>query len=720
LIKQHDNVELAEMAATEHHAAMSLDQLLRPSSVAIIGASPRSFMGSVALSNLESLSFPGPVTVVNPKYNEVRGYPAVPNVAEIETRVDVAVVQIAAERVARSIEESVAAGIHNFIVPGAGFTDSGEVATALVADLKAMRRSDGIRVVGPNTMGVVDLVTGAAPYVGTVPGSLRRGSIAVVSQSGAVCEAFVNSGGRIPMSTAISTGSEATVDLSDYLDYFAADAATSAILAFVEGVRQPDRLLASLGRLEKAGKRIAMLIVGKSEVARTGIVLHSGRLAPDYRVARAALAQAGAVVVDDLDELMAVGELFAAGINSIGNRAALVVNSGGEGNLLADLAADNGVDLPALSVVAANRLNATWPRFRAGNPLDPWGVADYREVYPTAMNVAAAEDVDVVIVSQDQQTTCGEYEQQLGLDLAQYLHDACREHNRAGVFLSPTAQEPPTQLSDQCRRDGIALLRGGAPGLRAIGRLAGRGWSLKSAGDPTSPPAAMLEFEGVVGVLAEAEALQVLHRSDIATPRRTAVATREEALRAAAEIGYPVVVKGTGAAIAHKTELGLVHAGIGGKQQLEAALDDLTAKGNDLGINMGYLVAEHVGGDLELLVGFHRDATFGPTVVVGLGGIWAEALDVVAVRIGEVGPVLAHQMLDECGVGRMLHDARGGPLAIDAVIETICSISKIGLEHPSITAIEVNPVIVSRERAVAVDCLITVEPQPPNVKGKQQ
>jgi hypothetical protein len=138
-----------------------------------------------------------------------------------------------------------------------------------------------------------------------------------------------------------------------------------------------------------------------------------------------------------------------------------------------------------------------------------------------------------------------------------------------------------------------------------------------------------------------------------------------------------------------------------------------------LGLDIGYMVAEHVSGDLELLVGFHRDNTFGPTVVVGLGGVWAEALNVVAVRTGEIGPEQALDIIDESGVGRLLRNSRSGPLAVAAVVEVVTAVSEIGRNHPAISAIDVNPVIVSRDRAVAVDALMTIEREPQNAEGER-
>ena len=443
---------------------MSLGRLLRPNSIAVIGASPRSFVGSVVLNNLRASSFQGEVFPVNPGYQEVLGYPALPDMAAIESPVDLAVIQISARGVASAVHHAVDSGVHNFVIPGAGFTDSGEVAEALVAELQYIHQEMGVTVVGPNSMGFLDMVTGAAPYIGTVPDSVCRGPVAVVSQSGAAVEAVINAGGRVPISIAVSTGAEATLDLADYLDFFADDDETSAVIMFVEAVRRPDRLLEALGSLERAGKPVAALIVGRSDTARRGIVSHSGRLAPDFRVARAALSQAGVSVVDDLDELIAAGELFAAGVRSSRASAVLVVNSGGEGNMLADIAGEAGVELPPLSQDARSVLTSRWPLFNASNPLDPWGVDDYRDVYPVAIATAAGEDVDLVVVAQDQQRAAGDYERQLGLDLARYVAEACRGTEKQPVFLSPVSQDPPRALVEQCRKDGVALLRGGRQG----------------------------------------------------------------------------------------------------------------------------------------------------------------------------------------------------------------------------------------------------------------
>jgi acyl-CoA synthetase (NDP forming) len=692
----------------------SLASLLRPASIAVIGASPRSFIGRAALENLRASGYRGAVVPVNPGHSEVGGFAAAADVRDLEAPIDVALVQVGAHHIAQAVDGAVEAGIRNFVIPGAGHTDSGSLADELGRHLRAVRDSHGIEVVGPNSMGVVDLVSGAHPWVGTVPREIRPGGVGVVSQSGAVAEALVNSGGRIPFSTVISSGAEAATDLADYLEFFADDEATEAVLLFIESMQRPRHVLQAIGRCEAHGKRVAALVVGRSERAREGIVSHSGRLAPDHRVTCAALTQAGAVLAEDLDQLLALGELFGAGIKAVGSRAVFTVNSGGEGNLISDIAVDAGLSMPALSERAIEGIRTQWADFSPSNPIDPWGAADYEKIYPAVLReVAAEEDVDLVVVSHDQQTTCGNYEKQLGMHLARYLRDACVDAGKTPIFLSPASHDPPRTLSDYCYRNRIALLRGARPSLRAIASLAQRVRPRAPASTDASsvPDVSSVTWVRRSGMIEEDDALALLAEAGVDTPRRYQTRTREDAHDAARALGYPVVVKGAGAEVAHKTELGLVHTGIIDPEALDHALDAVDTTGRAIGRRLQYLLAEQVRGALELVVGFHRDPSFGPTVVVGLGGIWAEALDTAGVHVGPIDAAGVHALLDRSGIAKLLDRSRGGALAVDRIVDTVIAVSAVGNTFDPITGIDLNPVIVGRDRAVAVDALITIAPE---------
>ena len=688
---------------------MDLRPILRPRSIAIVGASPRSFVGRVALENSRALGFQGRLFPVNPKYPEIGGLPAAPSLSALPEPPDVVLVQLATERILDAVREGVAAGAKSFVIPGAGYTDSGPAAHELASELRALARDRGIAVVGTNCMGFVDLVSGAAPYIGTVPMHVRRGRVGVVAQSGAIVEAFINNGGRVPLSTIVSCGSEAGTGLAEYLDFFADDERTDAVLAFVEGFGDPEGFLAAARRLAEAGKRLAVCKVGRSELAQAGIAAHSGKLAGSARVAAAALRQVGAILCADLDELTTVGEILGAGRASFGRRAHVVTNSGGEANLLADLADEIGIELPPMSDAGVARLHERWPDFHVANPMDPWGADDYQAIYPGAIETLADEPGDLLVVSLDQQTTCGSYELQLGRDLAAYLAGAAARTGKTPIFLSPSSQDPSPELLNYCQAERIPLLRGAWTALDALAKVARR---TEWQGDGTVPgqgaPLALPELAAAAAggpAPDEDAALAVAERYGVPVPRRERADSVEAAVAAAERIGYPVVVKAVGPAIAHKSELGLVKVGLGTPDGVREAARAVLESAGRHGLDVSLLVVEMVQAELELIAGFRRDDQFGPAVLVGLGGIWAEFLDQVAVRVGRIGRDEARRMLDDTIVGRMLRTARGGALPEEGVIDAIVGLAALAADHPEIAEFDLNPIIIGRGRTVAVDAL---------------
>jgi len=687
-------------------SALDLATILRPRSIAVVGASPRSFVGRVALENSRALGFQGRLFPVNPKYPEIGSLTAYPSLADLPEAPDVVLVQLATDRILGAVREGVAAGARSFVIPGAGYTDSGPAALELASELRRLAQERGIAVVGTNCMGFVDLVSGAAPYIGTVPMHVRRGRVGVVAQSGAIVEAFVNNGGRVPLSTIVSCGSEAGTGLAEYLEFFATDERTDAVLAFVEGFGDPDGFLEAARHLAAAGKRLAVCKVGRSKIGQAGIVAHSGKLAGNARVAAAALRQVGAILCADLDELTTVGEILGCGRVEFGRRAHIVTNSGGEANLLADIAEETGIELPPMSGAGVARLTEAWPNFHVANPMDPWGTDEYRVIYPKVLETVADEPGDLLIVSLDQQTTCGSYEMQLGRDLAAYLAAAASRTRKVPVFVSPSSQDPSPELMNFCLAERIPLLRGAWHALDALSKVAHRAeWT----GDGTVAAGAPIPLPELTGgaPLDEDASLAIVERYGVPVPRREHVGTVEAAVAAAERIGFPVVLKGVAPAVLHKSDVGFVKVGLQTAEHVrEAAAAILTAAVLHRVEGTTFLVSEMVGAEIELICGFRRDEQFGPAVLVGLGGIWAEHLDQVAVRIGRIGPDEARRMLDDTIVGRMLRSARGGALQEAGIHDIICGLAALGADHPEIGEVDVNPVLVGRDRTVAVDALV--------------
>jgi acetyltransferase len=683
-------------------AASALVSALRPRSIAVVGASPKSFAGQVVQRNCADHRYSGLIVPVSGRHTHVAGVPSIPSLAHLDTAPDVVIALVGTSRVQAVAEEAAQIGTQAVIVPGGGFTDSGGAATDLAASLATLADVTGIQVVGPNCMGVVDLVCGAMPYIGTVPRHVRRGRIAAIAQSGAVIEALVNCGGRVPFSTLVSSGAEAVTTTGDYLRFFASDPETDAVLVFIEGFVNAADVLSAAREVAEAGKTVAACFVGRSAKARDGILAHSGKLAPSWRVTAAALRQAGVVVVDDLDELMTVGEVLGTGRRVNGSRTHIVTNSGGEANLLSDLAADAGLELPDLTDDASATLHQRWPAFHTANPLDPWGVDDYREVYPTAIGAVANQPGDIVIVSQDQQQTAGDFERQLGLDLAHYLADAIRESDALPVMLSPTSQDPDPRLTTFCRSHNIALLRGARGSLRALAALARRARPVPVVRRAPVPMAALAD----TSVITEDVALEVLAARGVRTPRQFRVNTADAAVAAASELGGPVVIKAVAEGLLHKSDLGLVVTNIIGDDAVRRTADGICAAAARAGLNAELLVVEQVSGALDVVVGYKRDPQFGPTTLVGLGGVWTEWLDSVSVHVGPMDLTAAHTLLDTSHAGRMMREARGGMLDFAGVAHALVAITDLGIAHPEVVAIDVNPVIVGRHHATAVDAVI--------------
>ncbi|MDV3128437.1 acetate--CoA ligase family protein [Mycobacterium sp. 21AC1] len=697
---------------------MSESLRYRPGSIAVVGASPSRFIGRVVFDNCRRLGYQGGLVAVTPRYTEVADVPAVPRLTDLDEPVDVAVVQVRTERVLEVVEDGITAGVKTFVIPGAGTTDSGSQAAALAQELQRLQQDKQVAVIGPNCMGVLDLVSGAAPYIGTVGAHLRRGSVGLVAHSGAIVEAFVNAGPRVPLSTAISSGSEAVLTFADHLRFFAADPETTAVLAFVEAIEDGPETLAACRQLAEAGKALGVCLVGYSEIAQKGVQAHSGRLAGSVRTAAAAFVQSGAVLAADLDELLNLGQIFGTRRRVAGRRMHLITNSGGEANMLADAACDAGLELPPLSAVAAEVLTARWPLFTPRNPIDPWGADDHEVIYPEVLRVMAQEPTDLLVVGIDQQRTAGEYEKDLGLFLARALSHASNDATAVPVMLSPASQDPPGRLVEFCARADIPLLRGARPGLAVLAAL-GRRAECESHHDvPTSLRAENLSVESTAssstGEAAvdlpstEDELLAALGSLGLTVPQSIRVTSSDAAVQAFATIGAPVVVKGVAEGLLHKTEAGLVAVGLTTAEHVHREAERMLdfALRHDLDLDL--LVAEMVRGELEVLVGYHRDPTFGATCLVGLGGVWAEYLDAVDIHVGELDESGARRFLDNSRVGKMMANARGGALDRGGVLSALCAVSKLGVSSPQINAIDVNPIIVGRTRAVAVDAAMIV------------
>ena len=287
--------------------------------MAIVGASPRGDLATTVRDNIRLLGAPTRCYFVNPKYEQIDGTPCHPDLASLPEVPDTVVLAVNPLRAASFTREAAAAGVPAVVIPGGGVVEGGEAAARMQAEVAEIARATGTAILGPNCMGLIDLTTGCATYIDEIHPFMRRGGVAAIAQSGSVADAFMHAGTRIGWSRIVSCGSEVVLDLCDYLAYCLDDPATDAVVLFVEGFKRPERFLALADQALAMGKPILAVKVGRSAQAQAAAVAHTGSLAGEDRVTRAALRAAGVIRCDDLDELLESAALV-TGADRLGRR----------------------------------------------------------------------------------------------------------------------------------------------------------------------------------------------------------------------------------------------------------------------------------------------------------------------------------------------------------------------------------------------------------------
>jgi acyl-CoA synthetase (NDP forming) len=604
------------------------------------------------------------------------------------------------------------------VVTGGGRPHAGSAGEALQKRLERLRLDDAAQVIGPNGGTVVDTVCGVSmdPGPGAVAHRLRRGSIGLLSQSASIIETFVG-GGWVGLSTAISTGTEAVLRVPDYLRFLAEDEMTSAVLAYIESFKDPGALLSAAASLSRRGKRLAICTVGRSAVSVQGAGTHSGTLGASYRLAAAALRQVGAVVCHDLEELVALGVLFeASSLRPHDRRLHAIVYSGGEGNLLADAAQDAGLVLPAMTARASRAIHRRWPEAVVRNPFDVWALDHYAVALPEIIRISADEPGGVLLVLMKQGAWTSEEEVGISRDIVEALATHAVRRHKLPVLLSPLASEPDGAIAALCRRKGVVLLGGLRTGLPALANLIAEA----SKGNGPAPhehaePAKTVEGGALsserVRVLDEHRSLSLFDQHGVPTARRVVVSTAQGALQAAGGMTKPLVVKALSEDLPHKSRLGLVDTGLCSAHSVHASATRILKRARDLGHPVQLLVAEQVAGGLEAMCGFKRDPVFGPSLILGLGGVSTELLDSVVVHVGPVEEATARSMVEKSSIGAALRSVWGGADAAKSFVDVVCRISQLGSDNDLVLEVDANPIVLTASGAVAVDGLVILARQ---------
>ncbi|MBF6606889.1 MAG: acetate--CoA ligase family protein [Chloroflexi bacterium] len=739
----------------EARPAFDLRALFAPRSIAVVGASPRSDLATTVRDNIARVGGTARCYFVNPRYDAIDGTPCHPDLASLPEVPDTVLIAVNPLRAASLTTIAAAAGVPAVVIPGGGVVEGGEAAARMQAEVAAVAAATGTAVLGPNCMGVIDLTTHSATYIDDLPPTLRRGGVAGIAQSGSVTDAFVHAGTRIGWSRIVSCGSEAVLDICDYLAHSLADPETHAVVLFVEGFKRPERFLALADHALELGKTILAIKVGRSRQAQEAAIAHTGSLAGEDRVTDAALRAAGVVRCDDLDDLLEAAALV-TGSRRLGRgvgagRTAVVTVSTGEGSLIADLASRTGVDLPPIPAAARSRIVAELPTLGyVGNPLDPWGAGEAAPTYRSCFEALADSGAyDVVALVHDFPFRSQPGEVALATELAgELVRTTAALPAILPVFVSLTSGDATPEVLDLLDgAGGIPALRGTTAAFASIARLAWwerrranrraagparSGWPALaadvppyghdgSAADPIEVgdgDARDLDGGGSAAatgqVLSERASLDLLRAAGLPVVRVIAIpieGVEESAAAAAESLGWPVVVKLDADGLAHKTEIGGVVVGVEDPAGVRRAVRRVLGAARSAGVTArGVLVQPAVPLGVELIVGARRDRQFGPVVVVGLGGILAEVMDDVAIRLAPVALPDAREMLDDLRGAAILHGVRGRPAVdLDRLAAFVVELGQAIADHPDWREVDVNPLIAGSARAIAVDALVILE-----------
>jgi acyl-CoA synthetase (NDP forming) len=697
-----------------------LSRLLTPSSIAIIGASSNdtSISGQPLRLMIEA-GYAGKIYPVNPKRDEVQGVKAYPDAQSIPGSCDVALVAVSAAQVPQALRDCGKAGIPFAVVLAGGFEEIGEAGMAMQRELNAAIKESGVRVVGPNCIGVANIATRAFCAFGGAlyDKSLEPGPVAVVSQSGGVgLSMLAHAHARgVDSRYIVSCGNEADLNFFDFCHTLLAQDDVKLIMAYLESSTEGVKLRELGQRALQLGKPIILLKVGNSGAGRRAAGSHTGKLTADYTLFKAAFNEGGFIEVQDLNELADVAKLVLGGRYPRGRNIGVLTGSGGWGVMTAEAYERNGLHLPLPSVATAEKLKAVVADYGSrGNPIDTTPV--YGKQHTVLEIIVNEPNWDILHVRSAGGPVLKEW-------LPKFLEIAQRSEKPIIVGWAPVPGLD-LDIKTELEKNGIYCPSFAADAGRAVGLFtdfAMKRQKYLSRGDKTEArliEKQTLDFGNGKGALAEHVSKQCLARYGI--PSTKEVLLSLEAILALKEspVSFPVAVKLASADIPHKTEADAVRLGVKSLVELKAAAQAVTAGGKKHAPNAridGISVQEMASG-VEMIVGAVNDPHFGPYVMVGLGGVLTEVLHDVSHRFAPVSAADARAMLASLKGAKILEGYRGAPpVDVEAVVDVLVRLSLLISDHREhVTEIDINPLFVRAKGkgVVAADALVVLR-QPP-------
>jgi acetate---CoA ligase (ADP-forming) len=696
-----------------------IDRLLRPRSVAVIGASDRhGALGATLLSNLVKYEFHGDVYPVNPKRDELLGLKVYHSVEELPEGIDCAVLAIPRDFVLGTVKSLGEKGCGAVVIYSAGFSEAGEQGMKDQLELASIANEHGMIIEGPNCLGCTNYIervplTFVQTNMRTPPKGTR--AVGIASQSGALAAVlattlFARDG---YVSTSVSTGNEAVSGVEDYVEWLVDDPDTHVIAMYVESLRRPQAFLAAARRAREAGKPIVMLHPGKSNKAQESAATHTGAMAGDYALMKAKLAREGVIFAETLEELGDIATMAVTCKALPGANMAVLGESGALRGLAFDIAEDIGLDLVDLNDDNTPAMRAILPDYvPVSNPTDitALGLSE-PEIYTKVLTVLLEDprvgSVVASIIQSDPITSKIKFPA-----IIKVLEDGTFPKPLVFAGVDEGANVPPEYV-EGLRKVGIPWFPSTERAYRAIARLADL--SKRDLTDRSQPPLPIPGLADVSGVVPEYQAKALLKPLGIAFPHSAFAANEEAAVAAAEALGYPVVMKAQAAALGHKSDAGGVLLNLKSADDVRAAFTQMfqNVANYDASIALDGVLVEKMGTmGVEMIVGAKNDPEWGPVVLAGFGGVTAEILKDVKLFTPDMGVDEVVAGLLSLKQAPLLKGWRGAPPRdVASLAELIVQVGRVMTGNPRIREIDLNPVIVhpEGEGVVALDALMLVE-----------
>ena len=700
----------------------SIHNMLNPRSIAVVGATPRMQYGGRMLAAALNAGERINVYPVNPRYDEVMDVKCYPSVSDLPEAPDVVGVVVSSGQVLDVLKEVHQKGTRAAIIISAGFSERGTPeGRDLQAQVSAFARESGLRISGPNCLGLANVKDDIWVTSSSRGAEVLSGPVGLVCQSGASAFGpFLNRAldSGIGLSYIISTGNEADLDFSDFVRYLLNDDDTKVIAGFVEGFKDARKFIEVAKLAAERGKPIVLIKIGRSELGAKAAQSHTAALTGLDALYDAALAQYGVIRVSDYDELLEVSNLLANSPAPPAKGLAVVSHSGGISSLTADMCGQVGLDLPELSDAAKGGINGVLKGFGwASNPSDVTGFAN-SDSFPEIMQFMANDPAmgTLVVASSGGDAQAEQVIAQRDRDdkkaLAFLWTGSRKEH--AGLNMLKKARIPVFYTPNKL-----------ATGVRSL--LDYHSWlgQRGKAGFPAAPAirprqqaaAERLAARGGVA-LSEHESKGLLSEWGVPITREKLVQNADDAVTAANEIAYPVVLKADVANMPHKTEAGLVMLGIQDDDAVRAAYDQVISTAANAGavgdgIN-GVSVQEMVLGGVEVIVGLSYDSQLGATILFGSGGVMVEVYNDVALRLCPIDEKDALEMISDVKGARLLEGFRGRPAAdVNALADTLVRVSHLGAQlEGTMAELDINPLMVlaAGQGVKAADAVAVFQP----------